>query len=405
MQAHQESNPGSEAQPTTPGEIRGLLCTDPALVTDPQLFSLMMGAGTSRRAMAPGLKRKTWTAVAQAEELFAAMDGRLATLVREVCAETLDFDRFGFGKSLRPRLLASMELMARWRRGFHAGGASEIRRHQRRSLSDLVLQHKAKATEAELIAVMIGSTFPDIDNTLLLMDFFGSPEQLIEEFSLSTFNGFRGHCRQLPTPNARGIMGIRGCYKLVAAIELAQRYRTRALYSPTNPLESVGLRSAELVKLFDPQNPIDDEQRHSLINVLRSHPDLREDFARLDRLASDAQTDDTRRAIELHHMFEELHQDGSWTDPRRVLGEPVPYRGLLAIANARLARARRPAARLQKLKELLEQAEEAAMEQPIATFTAALEDLRISPQGIDKALREAARRCARDGASSLKSSA
>ncbi len=116
------------------------------------------------------------------------------------------------------------------------------------------------------------------------------------------------------------------------------------------------------------------------------------DFATLDRLAKEALTDSHEQAIRLHFQFAALLNRSGWAHPAEVLGEPVPFAALMSIAEATLARHGGTAARLVEVKELLEAAELAAADRPIAFFAKELLDLEISDAGLERVLEQARRR-------------
>ncbi|MEM7582867.1 MAG: hypothetical protein AAF560_05760 [Acidobacteriota bacterium] len=384
---------------TTPAQIRGLMAADLQMTSDTQLLCVMLGTGGST-VPEPGQRPKTRSAFALANALVEAT-GSFDDLLREVRSGSLQFTGYKPECSPWHRLRADMELIERWRRGFTAGGDATVRALDWATLCGELTDLRG-ASEAELIAFTIGARHPDPVNGKLLMDYFGSPQALFEQFSLVTFQAFRSHYRsgkdqqflKLPRPSA--------CFRLLAAIELAERHRRRMVsrLAPLGPSQRellskrLGLRSAELTRLLAPESPLDAEQRDSLLEVLRSHPDLAPDFERLDRLVADAQTPDVWQAIELHHQFETLLEDPSWSDPRALLGERVPFRGLLAIAEARLARTEdESSGELARVKERLEAAERQALAQPVAAFVGALAELCLSPAGVEAAVSEASRRC------------
>ncbi len=88
-------------------------------------------------------------------------------------------------------------------------------------------------------------------------------------------------------------------------------------------------------------------------------------------------------------MFEALHRRRDWKHPAEVLGEPVPYRVLLRMAQTRIDRAAETPARVQEVQDLLQQAEREAAVQPVTAFVDALRGLSLSETGANRALEEA----------------
>ena len=66
----------------------------------------------------------------------------------------------------------------------------------------------------------------------------------------------------------------------------------------------------------------------------------------------------------------------------------MPYGGLLTIAEARIARARKPSARLLAVKQRLEKAQHEATSRPVAACLKTLRDLGISQAGVAQALAD-----------------
>ncbi len=182
-------------------------------------------------------------------------------------------------------------------------------------------------------------------------------------------------------------------FSISAWVELARRHRARAGFErrALKPGSS-GLSSSYLVKLLDPESPLDRPTRQRLIANVRSNPRMVADFARLDRLASAAGTGDYQQAIRHHVMFEALCENCEWENPAEVLGEPVPFGALLSIAADGISRSGRRPTPVVRVKELLEATELAAMEEPLTAFVAALVELAVSDPGLERAFQEARRR-------------
>lgn len=364
-----------------PMEIRRLLCDDPLRVTDAQLLALLLATGGTRRATA-GLPKKRWSAVELAEELHATAGG-LVDLVRQVLGETIDPRHFGLGPLNGGRLVATAVLAQRWHRGFDGDGNRGVRFACLEDLSEQVfLRQVDDVTEGELIAVLCGRHLPDVVSVDHLFESFGGPRQLIEGLTSEHFEAFAR------TGLACFHKDLTARYRLLAGLELARRYRAQARLRPGLGA-SLGLESVDLIRLLDPRNPLERGLRRRLIEALRTHPDLKEDFARLDALARDAGVEDYERAVELHEMFEALLSCGEWAEPGEVLSARAPYRQLLAIARARIARATEPPARLLKVEALLERAQQAVAARPVAQFVEALVELGVCESGLEWALAEA----------------
>ncbi len=376
------------APPKTPQEIRDLMLSDVSLAEDRHLLAVLLGIGTAGRRR--GRVRKSRSSLGLAEALFEEASGWMQ-LVDGIHAETVVLSDFGIGVSVGARLVASVELSRRWRRGFRDEGGEELRAGE---LQRRVFQRQGRSSEAELMAVAAGASAPARDPVSDLLVAFGNPREIMTSLTLELFESFRKdtvfHLRLAGTDVEVEFATI--C-RLVAAVELARRYR-RMKGAQLPPLKAgmFGLKSPLLVELLDPSSSVDPELRDATIGVLRSHPEMASDITRLDRVAHDAGTSDGRRAIELSLMFELLRKDSGWTHPAEVLGEAVPYGPLLAIAEARIERSARPATRMLKIKERLEHASLALPEEPIESFADALARLGISRSAADRAIEEARRR-------------
>ncbi len=380
------------APPKTPQEIRDLLRTDPSQITDQHLLALILARGSTRRR--PGRPMKSWKTIALAEDLYQAAGGRLADLVERTSANTIDLSPFGIGESIGGRLVASMDLAHRWRCGFNDRGDGRIRCDDQTELRKRVFHRQGKTSEADLFAVILGATYPDTEEALHLLHEFVDPQNLMTSLALDVFESFRkDNVLHVRLPKAKAEIELSSFCRLFAAVELAQRYCLQTGPKPV-PLEigTFGLQSAELVRLLDPSSSLELEFRSGMIEVLRSHPQLAGDFAKLDVLTRDAQVESYHRAIELCLAFEELRKRRTWSHPSELLGENVPYGALLAIADARIERASRRPVRIVKVKELLERAQQAALARPIDSFVEALLALRISKAAVKKAIEKGTRR-------------
>ncbi len=378
--------------PRTPQEIRDLLRTDAEAVTDQQLLALVLAKGSARGR--PGKAKKSWTTVALAADLYEMTGGSLSDLVEKTHSNEINLAHFGLGESVGSRLIAGMDLAHRWRCDFKDGGDSTIWANDRSDLRRVVFARRGEPSEADLIAVILGSTYPDTENTTHLLNELGTLHDLMTSLTLDVFESFRKDGGvHLRLPKADAAIEFGSFCRLLAAVELAKRYCVQTGLAPVG-LEpgAFGLESAQLVQLLDPLSPLEQEFRTRMIEMLRSHPDLADDFATLDVLASDAQTHNYHRAIELALMFEQLRKHRAWSHPSEVLGHQIPYGALLAIAEARIERAPKSPVRLLRTKEHLELAQRDAVAKPIENFVEALLALHVSTASAKKATAEARRR-------------
>lgn len=383
----------------TPREIRELWVADAARVSDPQLLTLVLARGSSisrgRARRDPSIKM-SWTAVELAEGLYAEAGWQLPELARRALAGELDLAAFGVGPTLGGKLIAALELAERWRRG-RAPDGEGVRCENPWELAEQIFRREEKATDAELLRIALGDHFPQKKPERPLLERFGDPWRLLESLTLACFERFGDRPVKWRLVGTRLELETVPCFSLLACAELARRLRAQAELDgvPVDP-ESFGIRSPELLRLLDPESPIEPALRASLTTRLRSHPELAEDFARLDALMKDAQTSSPQHAVELHRMFEVLMARSEWTSPREILGRQVPYGRLLAISKARRERATEPSAHLQKVRLRLLEAEQRAAENPVNAFVSALLELGISEAGCEWALEEA-RRAYRSG--------
>ncbi len=377
-------SPKKASGAATPFQVRDVLFDDPARVTDAQLLVLVLGTGTTRQGK--GQVRKIWPAMELANDLLAESGGRLEHLVASACRDDFDLRHFGLGRILGSRIVAAMELAHRWRRGFKRGGNPAIRTSDDDDLALRILKRKVRLTEGELVAVLLSSYLVVQKEVGSLLAAYASPEDMMKALTPAAFQGScdAGTWRWL---------GFRcefdSACRLLAAIELARRHRARAgIERYALKPGSFGLTSDYLIKLLDPESPIDLPRRRSLLEQTRSNPRMTEDFTKLDQLASDAQADSFEAAIKLHVMFEALRENREWTRPAEVLGEPVPYRCLLSIAEARIDRATGSPTRILKVRDLLKAAESAAIREPISELAATLIDLEISESGMERSFEQ-----------------
>ncbi len=388
--ATRPAKPEREAE--SPQEIRELLCKDVAAVSDAQLIGLVLATGTrAPGARAPNNGKSSWTSMELASSLLAEAGGRLSDLVQATCANAIEWRRYGIGKNIGARLIGAMELAERWRVGAGAAAGSARGAVEARRLSLSVFERQRTPSAVELVALILGTKLPAIDVAERVMAAFGSLRELIATLSLAAFDStYRGNHIYLLLRDSSLEVELAALCRLVAAVEVARRHRGHPVLTDANP-GSLGLASDNLEKLLDPATPLDRTLRQSLIAELRSHPQLADDFTRLERLAADAGTDNYQRAVEIHRMFHALGRRQGWRHPEEIVGELVPYRALLRMAQAAIDRATEPPARVLEVKDLLENAEREAAAQPVADFVAALRGLSLSDSGADRAFEEARR--------------
>ncbi len=376
---------------TTPTEIRESLFEESVRLTDAQLLVLVLGMGTTRHGK--GYVKKTWTAIGLAEELLTAAGGRLEHLVAYARRADFDHRRFGLGQVLGSRIVAAMELAHRWRRGFRRGGDTGVRASKDDDLAHRILQRRVRLTEGELVAVLLSRYWIRQNEVEAALAAFSSLETMIERLTPVVYLARRDAGAW---PFADSPFDLEPTCRVLGAIELARRHRARAGFERhTLKPGSFGLKSSYLLKLLDPESPLDRPTRQKLLANVRSHPRMVEDFARLDRLASDAGIVDYPQAIQLHWMFKALLENREWSHPAEVLGEPIPFGALLLIAEAKIDRAAERPARTLRVRELLEAAELAAIREPVIAFAATLAGFGISESGLERAFEEARHRYSR----------
>ncbi len=373
---------------TTPAEIRENLFFDPSRVTDPQLVALLLGKGTRRKSS--DKPPKSWSCVEIGEQLFKQAGGRLSDLVTAIRRDGIALQEYGIGKKLGARLIATMELAYRWRRGFRKGGKAEIRSGVDMDLEQLIFERQGKLSDGELLVPLIGRAGND---TGRLLEFFKSPQALVESLKFDTFTAKRKDSRaRMTLPEADVELKLAEFGRLLAGLELVRRHRVQAMVESRKlSTGASGLSLRDLVTLLDTERRLDLPLRGTLIEILRSHPDLARAFGNLDTLAAEAGAESYEEAVEVHQMFEELRQRKEWSDPAEVVGPQVRFGKLLSVAEAKIARASRPPNRVLEVKELLEAAQRTAIEQPVGSFVDALLELGITDEGAREAFEEARR--------------
>ena len=374
-----------------PYEFRPLLLEDPGRLSDPQVLTLLLACGTTRQASEQWPK-KTWTAVALGEELYAAAGWQLRTLARLCLSGALDLRQYGLGRILGGRLVATLELAQRWHQGWGEACEIGIRSESLKDLAEAVCRRREPATDGELLAIVLHATVPGAEAARGLIAAYGGLEDMLRTLACDHFdppgNGsscyrLRGHAVELWGEN---------WFHLLAAVELARRYQRQAeVASPGEPdggeVQAAGAEERLLLSLLDSARPLDGAQRSRLIEVLRCHPRYSGELARLAERACEAGTEDAHRAAEAVRMFDMLYESRDWRHPSEVLGSRVPYARLLAVAEARDAEARgsgdsQAAARVATVRGLLERAERHAATGPVAECMEVLAELEISASGM-----------------------
>jgi hypothetical protein len=128
-----------------------------------------------------------------------------------------------------------------------------------------------------------------------------------------------------------------------------------------------------------------------LTHLLRTDPRFVEHFEELETMAAEAGAEDLWDGYDRHQEFDRLLAVPVWDDPAEVLnprGElfyQVNYRKLLAIAEARLARAEDPAP-IRDVRDRLLKAEKVPAQQAVFVVAEALQHL--SQQTADKVVAE-----------------
>ncbi len=286
---------------------------------DEQLLALVLARGSVIRR-GRSKPKKSWTSVELAEDLFAAVGGKLANLVEGIARDTVDLSAYGVGQTVGARLVGTMELAVRWCRGFRGGGNKTIRFEGGINLFQMVFRRKAgRATDGELVALILGGSWPDPEKARSLLDAYDTIHELFHSFTFDLSQGVRrGKQQYIPVRGTGTELAFPAYCRLSAGIEIARRYRDQmGVGTGGFEIEALGLNSDNLVRLLDPSHPLDQDLRSHLVAVLRSHPELADDFLKLDRLAGDARTEDYRQAIECHQMFGPRQGGGGSRAPER----------------------------------------------------------------------------------------
>lgn len=381
------------AEPTTPAALRDRLFADPARLSDPQLVSLIVGKGTQRKRR--GQPTKRWSFPEIGEALCARGGGGCVELVEAVVKDAIDLADYGLGPTLGTRLRAVIELARRWRRGFARGGNAEIRSDPDHRGPDLqeVLQSHGKVSEGELVMLVIDENVWRHENTDALLGAFERPREVMESVAFDAFVTVRREGRTLfSLPETELKLTASELGRLLSAVELARRYRSRAKVERRKPVRGPsGLSALDLVKILDPRKRLEDPLRERLARLVRTHPEVAEDFRALDELAADVGVESPEEAVEVGEKLETLTRTKKWSDPAEVLGPPVPFAKLLALAEARLDREEKPHPRLEDVRDRLLAAQREAIRKPVESFVEALRELHVTDEGAQQALEDARR--------------
>ena len=192
---------------------------------------------------------------------------------------------------------------------------------------------------AVLLCTLFYKNRTDHPDVRRLLEAFGGPLQFFGVLSPDAFKiDEPWRVVELSCGTTTVTLGGPNSGRLLATVVLARRYRAR---------KAIELkRRPDLMTLLDPDSELNRGERLSMIEALRCDPELKADFAKLEQLATDANTENLERAVVAHLMFEELLRYHDWSDPEEILSDQVPFAGLLAIANARIARDQKEPARV-----------------------------------------------------------
>lgn len=380
------------ARPTMPQEIRDLIRADVTQATDAHLLSMILGSGCTVKRV--GRASKRCSCVELGSVVLELIGGGWPELVDQVAAGTADLYSVSFSLPMGARLMASVEISLRSRRGFKGPDRTTIRKGAAKTLLRSTHERRDQASATELVAVILGGAEPERGLASTLLEAAGGARRLVEAVSLADFESFRIKSRlHIRLTGSKVEIEFRSACRLLAANELARRYRmVKGPVLPALAPGTFGLRTPLLVELLDPGSDAPEELRATTLDALRSHPEMASDFSKLDRLAKDAGTEDLPRAVELGLMFELLRQDTEGRRPAEILGESAPFDALLALAEARIERAAKPPKRVLEIKARLERTSRALPEAPIDRFVAALATLDLPPAVADEAFAEARRR-------------
>ncbi len=117
-----------------------------------------------------------------------------------------------------------------------------------------------------------------------------------------------------------------------------------------------------------------------VVAAIRTDPRFTQQFEELEAMAAEIGAEDLWEGVERNEEFDRLLAAESWEDPAEILNPDgsdlyeVSYRKLLAVADARLARADDPAP-IQAVKDRLLQAEEKLAKDAVFPVAEALKNL------------------------------
>ena len=125
---------------------------------------------------------------------------------------------------------------------------------------------------------------------------------------------------------------------------------------------------------------IEGELQDRLAAVIRTDPRFAQQFEELEAMAAEIGAEDLWEGVERNQEFDRLLGAESWGDPAEILNPDggdlyeVSYRKLIAVADARLARAKDPAP-IQAVKDRLLKAEEKLAKDAVFKVAEAVKNL------------------------------
>ena len=128
---------------------------------------------------------------------------------------------------------------------------------------------------------------------------------------------------------------------------------------------------------------IEGELQNRVATVIRTDPRFAEQFEELEALATEIDAEDLWEGLERNQEFGRLLEAESWEDAVEVLNPDgrdlyeVSYRNLIAVADARLAKAVDDPAPIQVAKDRLLQAEEKLAKDAVFQIAEAVKNLSV----------------------------